>query len=183
MDETTEVADKDSLSIDRVRSRILYLEKKSKGILQSIDEQYKELIRTRFKQGKIISQFAAASEYGDNALSRLADTKGISETVLYEAKRFYEHPDMPGTISELNGWLSKWDRITWTDCRDLIRDRRNSKTKKTSGSNGRVKRGRPPKEEKTTLVRRLEAALEAARNGYEGRAIRYLRQIIYEYDE
>lgn len=119
------------ISLKEAIEQIKHLEEESYEIFQSIREKKKQLIRVRFRQGAIVHHIAEQSDYGDGGVQELSERTGISDGILYDAKRFFELPQFGKSMTRLNQWLTekeeKKGKVTWSYCRNVIRKRLDTK--------------------------------------------------------
>lgn len=108
-------------------ARRVELEREARDIFSSIREKKKELIRVRFRQGRLVHRVAEQAGYGSNEITKLSEKTGISDSTLYEAKQFYELPQFGQSLGRLNVWLENEEqrkgRVTWSYCRNVLRSR------------------------------------------------------------
>lgn len=101
------------------------LEEEARGHLQSIRERQKDLVRNRFAIGRIVDAVSTSASYGQGAVARLAEGTGISESQLYECRRFFDLPQFAQSTETLEAWITETEErkgaVNWSYARNLVR--------------------------------------------------------------
>lgn len=106
------------------------LEDQFQGVLQSIKEKQRDLVRARFQQGYIVSTLIETANKGDAIVEKLSQATGISMAILYDAAKFYKYPDFGSNPIQLEAWFEKQDLenkpANWNRVRNMLGKRKDS---------------------------------------------------------
>ena len=105
--------------------KLQHLERDALTHLRSIRERQKDLVRTRFEEGRVVSELLASGQYGDAVVERLSQATGISPAILYDCRKFFELPQFGRQRPRLEAWITETAErkgaVTWSYARNVVR--------------------------------------------------------------
>jgi hypothetical protein len=146
-DPTAELAPVDPVVapvLEQAAEQIRTMETSAARLTDAIRAQQIELVRLRFRQGRIVHAVLETAAI-THAVKRLSEATGLSEPTLYLCRNWFRY--WSGVEADMELWLAATDHTTWTQAIRLLRPLSSSRQQlATEPDSPRRLLAEPPKE-------------------------------------